>query len=48
MPEARFDSIGLNFLLHCLPGTLREKAIVFDHLPWRSTTVSVGPRNLPW
>jgi len=28
----RFDSIGLNYLLHCLPGTLDEKAVVFDHL----------------
>jgi 2-polyprenyl-3-methyl-5-hydroxy-6-metoxy-1,4-benzoquinol methylase len=28
----RFDSIGLNYLLHCLPGTIGEKAVVFDHL----------------
>ncbi len=28
----RFDSIGLNCLLHCLPGTMDEKAVVFDHL----------------
>jgi len=27
-----FDSIGLCYLLHCLPGTMREKAIVFDRL----------------
>ena len=27
-----FDSIGINYLLHCLPGTIRSKAIVFDHL----------------
>jgi len=27
-----FDSVGLCYLLHCLPGTLREKAIVFSHL----------------
>lgn len=27
-----FDSIGLNYLLHCLPGTLAAKAVVFDHL----------------
>lgn len=25
-----FDSVGLCYLLHCLPGTIREKAIVFD------------------
>lgn len=27
-----FDSIGLNYVLHCLPGTMSEKAVVFDHL----------------
>lgn len=27
-----FDSIGLNYLFHCLPGTLREKAVVFDNI----------------
>ncbi|MEM7342659.1 MAG: class I SAM-dependent methyltransferase [Chloroflexota bacterium] len=27
-----FDSIGLNGLLHCLPGTIEEKSVVFDHL----------------
>lgn len=25
-------SIGLNYVLHCLPGDLAEKAVVFDHL----------------
>jgi hypothetical protein len=30
-----FDSIGLNFLLHCLPGSFAEKGVVFAHLkPW--------------
>lgn len=29
---AKFDSIGLNYLLHCLPGSIEEKAVVFDHL----------------
>lgn len=28
----RFDSIGLNSLLHCLPGAMADKAVVFDHL----------------
>lgn len=28
----RFDSIGLNYVLHCLPGDLSTKAVVFDHL----------------
>lgn len=27
-----FDSIGLNYLLHCLPGSIASKAVVFDHL----------------
>lgn len=27
-----FDSIGLNYLLHCLPGTMASKTVVFDHL----------------
>jgi hypothetical protein len=27
-----FQSIGLNYLLHCLPGTVRTKATVFRHL----------------
>jgi ubiquinone/menaquinone biosynthesis C-methylase UbiE len=27
-----FDSIGLNFVLHCLPGTIPAKSAVFDHL----------------
>jgi len=30
--ESRFDSISLNYLLHCLPGNLSTKACVFDHL----------------
>jgi SAM-dependent methyltransferase len=28
----RFDSIGLNYLLHCLPGTLESKAAALDNL----------------
>jgi SAM-dependent methyltransferase len=27
-----FDSVGVNYLLHCLPGSMEEKAIAFDHL----------------
>ena len=26
-----FDSVALNGLLHCLPGKMKEKAVVFDH-----------------
>ena len=29
---ARFDSIGINYLLHCLPGTIASKTVIFDHL----------------
>jgi hypothetical protein len=28
----RFDSVGMAGLLHCLPGTIRTKAVVFEHL----------------
>jgi hypothetical protein len=31
-PPAAFDSIGVNYLLHCLPGTMESKAAAFDHL----------------
>jgi ubiquinone/menaquinone biosynthesis C-methylase UbiE len=27
-----FDSLGLNYLFHCLPGSLADKAVVLDHL----------------
>ncbi|MEV7676870.1 class I SAM-dependent methyltransferase [Streptomyces sp. NPDC088752] len=30
--DARFDSVALNLILHCLPGPLTRKSIVFDHL----------------
>lgn len=28
----RFDSIGVNLLLHCLPGSMESKSVAFDHL----------------
>lgn len=31
-PIKPFDSIGANYLLHCVPGAITEKAIIFDHL----------------
>ena len=31
-PLGPFQSAGLCYLLHCLPGMMAEKAIVFDHL----------------
>lgn len=30
--EERFDSVGLVYLLHCIPGRLEEKGIVLGHL----------------
>lgn len=30
--EGQFGSAGLCYLLHCLPGAMAEKAIVFDHV----------------
>ena len=32
MDSPQFDSVGLNYLLHCVPGTIESKAIAFDHL----------------
>jgi 2-polyprenyl-3-methyl-5-hydroxy-6-metoxy-1,4-benzoquinol methylase len=29
---AKFDSVGVNYLLHCLPGSIESKAVAFDHL----------------
>ncbi len=28
----KFDSIALNYLIHCLPGTMQTKSVIFDHL----------------
>ncbi|MGW5055325.1 class I SAM-dependent methyltransferase [Actinokineospora sp. NPDC004072] len=30
--SAQFDSVGMNFLLHCLPGGMAAKAAVFDRV----------------
>ncbi len=32
LAEPRFDSVGVNYLFHCLPGTIQSKAVAFDHL----------------
>ena len=29
---APFDSVGMNYLLHCLPGTIQTKEAVFEHV----------------
>lgn len=28
----KFDSVGINYLLHCVPGNFRSKSAAFDHL----------------
>jgi hypothetical protein len=28
----KVDSVGVNYLLHCLPGSMESKSVVFDHL----------------
>ena len=28
----KFDSVGINYLLHCLPGIIESKSVAFDHL----------------
>lgn len=28
----KFDSIATNYLLHCVPGDIKSKAVIFDHL----------------
>lgn len=30
--DLRFDSVGMNLLLHCLPGGMAHKAVAFDHV----------------
>ncbi|QKV96318.1 class I SAM-dependent methyltransferase [Streptomyces sp. NA02950] len=32
LPKAAFGSASMNFLLHCVPGSIREKATVLDHV----------------
>ncbi len=31
LPPQRFESVGMMNVLHCVPGTIREKAVAFDH-----------------
>lgn len=31
LPPATFKSVGLNWLLHCMPGDIASKSVVFDH-----------------
>ena len=32
MDAAKFDSVGINYLLHCVPGSIDSKAVALDHL----------------
>ena len=32
LPHESFDSVGVSYVLHCLPGTIAEKAVLFDHV----------------
>jgi SAM-dependent methyltransferase len=32
LAPASFESVGLSYVLHCLPGDLGTKAVVFDHV----------------
>jgi SAM-dependent methyltransferase len=50
----RFQTIGLTYLLHCIPGSMTEKAVAFDHLApllvpggrvFGATLVQDGPRR---
>ena len=29
---AKFDSVGINYLLHCVPGSIESKAVILDHI----------------
>jgi len=29
---AKFDSVGINYLLHCVPGSIASKGVIIDHL----------------
>jgi hypothetical protein len=57
LPAGAFDSVGLNWLLHCLPGNIATKTVVFDHcrtvlapdgVVFGSAVLSGGVRQTPW
>ncbi|MGV9638085.1 class I SAM-dependent methyltransferase [Nocardia rhamnosiphila] len=50
-----FDSIGMNFVMHCVPGTSAEKSVAFQHLAhvladdgtlFGSTILNTRPRTV--
>lgn len=56
LPPASFQSVGLNWLLHCLPGNIASKSVVFDHckavlapggVVFGSTVLNGGVRHTP-
>jgi SAM-dependent methyltransferase len=56
LPQESFDSVGMSLLLHCLPGTLRSKAVVFEHaqavlapggIVFGATVLNEGVRHTP-
>ena len=57
LPAGTFESVGLNWLLHCLPGNIATKSVVFDHaktvlapggVVFGSTVLSGGVRHTAW
>ncbi len=32
MDARMFDSVGINYLLHCVPGSIESKSVIFDNL----------------
>lgn len=45
----QFDSVGLNYLLHCLPGSISEKSAAFDHLkPLMSQNAMIFGSTMLW
>jgi ubiquinone/menaquinone biosynthesis C-methylase UbiE len=57
LPASTFESVGLNWLLHCLPGNIATKSAVFDHcktvlapggVVFGSTVLSGGVRHTRW
>lgn len=30
--DVKYDSVSINYLLHCLPGSIESKSVAFDHL----------------
>jgi ubiquinone/menaquinone biosynthesis C-methylase UbiE len=57
LPAGSFDSVGLNWLLHCLPGEIASKSVVLDHgktvvapggVIFGSTVLNGGVTHTPW